>query len=418
VHNAGITRDKTLGKMTEGGWDSVMAVNLAAQLAVNDKLLVDDVLNDNCRIIGVSSIAGIAGNVGQTNYATSKAGVIGMVDVGAPALAERGGTINAVAPGFIETQMTAAVPLVIREGGRRLASLGQGGLPVDVAETIAWYANPASAASAGKPCWERDVMAAKELPSAPSVATLYPKALLGGMLPGGNGGKCLPDTEYVRSGVVVDPAHLAAYDRVCSFRLSDELPATYPHMLAFPLQMALMTASDFPFPLLGMVHVANRITQNRPVRLDESFTVRVRAENLRPHEKGEQFDVISELMPDRDDDRPVWTEVSTYLRRGGGSGGEAKRDQLAAPSPSSIWRVPGDIGRRYAGISGDRKSDPPSPADREAVRLPGGHRPRHVDQGAQPRRVRGQTAWRLHGGGPVQAACSAAREGRVHVVAD
>jgi acyl dehydratase len=141
---------------------------------------------------------------------------------------------------------------------------------------------------------------------------------------------------------------------VCSFRLSDELPATYPHMLAFPLQMALMTASDFPFPLLGMVHVANRITQNRPVRLDESFTVRVRAENLRPHEKGEQFDVISELMPDRDDDRPVWTEVSTYLRRGGGSGGGAKRDQLAAPSPSSIWRVPGDIGRRYAGISGDR----------------------------------------------------------------
>jgi 3-oxoacyl-[acyl-carrier protein] reductase len=149
VHNAGITRDKTLGNLTEGGWDSVIAVNLAAQLAVNDKLVADDVLNDNGRIIGVSSIAGIAGNVGQTNYATSKAGVIGMVDVGAPALAERGGTINAVAPGFIETQMTAAVPLVIREGGRRLASLGQGGLPVDVAETIAWYANPASAAVNG-----------------------------------------------------------------------------------------------------------------------------------------------------------------------------------------------------------------------------------------------------------------------------
>jgi 3-oxoacyl-[acyl-carrier protein] reductase len=149
VHNAGITHDKTLGNLTEGGWDSVISVNLAAQLAVNDKLLADDVLNDNGRIIGVSSIAGIAGNVGQTNYATSKAGVIGMVDIGAPALAERGGTINAVAPGFIETQMTAAVPLVIREGGRRLASLGQGGLPVDVAETIAWYANPASAAVNG-----------------------------------------------------------------------------------------------------------------------------------------------------------------------------------------------------------------------------------------------------------------------------
>jgi 3-oxoacyl-[acyl-carrier protein] reductase len=149
VHNAGITRDKTLANLTEGGWDSVIAVNLAAQLAVNDVLLERNVLKENGRIIGVSSIAGIAGNVGQTNYATSKAGVIGMVNVGAPVLAERGGTINAVAPGFIETQMTAAVPLFIREAGRRLSSLGQGGLPVDVAETIAWYANPASAAVNG-----------------------------------------------------------------------------------------------------------------------------------------------------------------------------------------------------------------------------------------------------------------------------
>jgi len=149
VHNAGITRDKTLGNMSESAWDSVIAVNLASQLAVNDKLLADRVLNENGRIIGVSSIAGIAGNVGQTNYATSKAGVIGMVNVGAPQLAEYGGTINAVAPGFIETKMTAAVPLFIREAGRRLSSLGQGGLPVDVAETIAWYANPASAAVNG-----------------------------------------------------------------------------------------------------------------------------------------------------------------------------------------------------------------------------------------------------------------------------
>ncbi|QRP46166.1 3-oxoacyl-ACP reductase [Amycolatopsis sp. FDAARGOS 1241] len=149
VHNAGITRDKTLGNLTESGWDAVLTVNLAAQLAVNDKLLADKVLRENGRIIGVSSIAGIAGNVGQTNYATSKAGVIGMVNVGAAQLAEYGGTINAVAPGFIETKMTAAVPLFIREAGRRLSSLGQGGLPVDVAETIAWYASPASAAVNG-----------------------------------------------------------------------------------------------------------------------------------------------------------------------------------------------------------------------------------------------------------------------------
>ncbi|RSM84582.1 3-oxoacyl-ACP reductase [Kibdelosporangium aridum] len=143
VHNAGITRDKTLAKMTEAQWDAVLSVNLAAQLRINDALL-DGTLRTGGRIIGVSSIGGIAGNVGQTNYGTSKAGVIGMVNAYAPLLAAQGGTINAVAPGFIETQMTAAMPLTIREAGRRMNSMSQGGLPIDVAETIAWYANPAS----------------------------------------------------------------------------------------------------------------------------------------------------------------------------------------------------------------------------------------------------------------------------------
>jgi 3-oxoacyl-[acyl-carrier protein] reductase len=149
VHNAGITRDKTLRNLTEDRWDAVLTVNLAAPLEINDRLLSGRVLREGGRIIGVSSVAGIAGNVGQTNYAASKAGVIGMVQDGADRLAEYGGTINAVAPGFIETRMTAQVPLVIREAGRRLSSLGQGGLPVDVAETIAWFANPASAAVNG-----------------------------------------------------------------------------------------------------------------------------------------------------------------------------------------------------------------------------------------------------------------------------
>jgi len=144
VHNAGITRDKTLGRMDEGRWDAVIAVNLACQERVNEALLRENTLRDNGRIIGVSSIAGIAGNVGQTNYATTKAGVIGMVDALAPELAMQGATINAVAPGFIETRMTTTVPLMTREVGRRLNSLSQGGLPIDVAETVAWYAHPAS----------------------------------------------------------------------------------------------------------------------------------------------------------------------------------------------------------------------------------------------------------------------------------
>ncbi|HET6499953.1 MAG TPA: 3-oxoacyl-ACP reductase [Amycolatopsis sp.] len=149
VHNAGITRDRTLGNLTGDDWDAVLTVNLAAPLAINDKLLSERVLRDNGRIIGVSSIAGIAGNLGQANYAASKAGVLGMVEEGARKLADYGGTINAVAPGFIETKMTAQVPVFIREAGRRLSSLGQGGLPVDVAETIAWFANPASGAVNG-----------------------------------------------------------------------------------------------------------------------------------------------------------------------------------------------------------------------------------------------------------------------------
>jgi 3-oxoacyl-[acyl-carrier protein] reductase len=149
VHNAGITRDKTLANMKEGAWDSVLAVNLTSQLKVNEALLAEGVLREGGRIIGVSSIAGIAGNLGQTNYGTSKAAVIGMVNAYADEYAAKGITINAVAPGFIETQMTAAVPLFIREAGRRMNSMAQGGLPVDVAETIAWYAGPASGAVNG-----------------------------------------------------------------------------------------------------------------------------------------------------------------------------------------------------------------------------------------------------------------------------
>ncbi len=149
VHNAGITRDKRLANMKPELWDQVIAVNLIAPERITAELIKQKVLHRGGRIIGVSSIAGIAGNNGQTNYATSKAGVIGFVDALRDEAAAAGHTINAVAPGFIETKMTAAIPFGIREAGRRLASLGQGGLPVDVAETIAWYASPGSGAVNG-----------------------------------------------------------------------------------------------------------------------------------------------------------------------------------------------------------------------------------------------------------------------------
>ncbi|MFM0161252.1 3-oxoacyl-ACP reductase [Paraburkholderia sediminicola] len=150
VHNAGITKDKTIAKMADAAWQSVIDINLSAQERIDDALLSAGILRDGGRIIGVSSISGIAGNLGQTNYATSKAGVIGRVQSMAPHLRARGITINAVAPGFIETQMTAKIPLTIREAGRRMNSMSQGGQPVDVAQTIAWLAHPGSAGVSGQ----------------------------------------------------------------------------------------------------------------------------------------------------------------------------------------------------------------------------------------------------------------------------
>jgi 3-oxoacyl-[acyl-carrier protein] reductase len=149
VHNAGITRDKTLAGMDASRWNAVIDINLASQQRI-DAALLDGVLRENGRIVAVSSMSGIAGNRGQTNYATSKAGVIGRVEALAPSLRKKGITINAVAPGFIETEMTAAMPIAVREVGRRMNSLAQGGQPVDVAETIAWLAEPGSAGVHGE----------------------------------------------------------------------------------------------------------------------------------------------------------------------------------------------------------------------------------------------------------------------------
>lgn len=150
VHNAGITRDKTLAKMSDDFWSSVINVNLRAPQVLTQALLDAGKLRDNGRVVLIASISGIAGNLGQTNYAVSKAGVIGLAQNWAPVLGKRGISINAVAPGFIETQMTAAIPLTIREAGRRMNSMNQGGLPQDVAEAVAWFAQPGSGALTGQ----------------------------------------------------------------------------------------------------------------------------------------------------------------------------------------------------------------------------------------------------------------------------
>jgi acyl dehydratase len=203
-----------------------------------------------------------------------------------------------------------------------------------------------------------------ELSSSPSMGALYPKAAAGaglsalrrlpgaGALPGmGEPARELPDEELVLADVEVEREHLAAYDRVCTFEIRDELPVTYPHMLTFPLAMKLMTAGSFPFPVIGLVHVGNRIEQRRPIRADERLTLRVRAEDMRPHDRGTQFDMVAEAETGGE---VVWRSSSNYLRRGGGGSSGSKGSREEPPEQSSQWSVPGDIGRRYAAVSGDR----------------------------------------------------------------
>jgi acyl dehydratase len=202
----------------------------------------------------------------------------------------------------------------------------------------------------------------RELDSPPSLAALYPRALIGALtelprrlpLLGRGAPGALPDLELAVRDVDVDRHHLAAYARVCGFRLRDELPPTYPHMVAFPLAMRLMTDGSFPFPVMGLVHITNRIEQSRPIDAGEPLDFVVRATDLRDHERGTAFDVVAEATTGG---APVWRGVSTYLRRGGpgerGSG-ESRRDRREPPpDPEAIWQVPGDIGRRYGAVSGD-----------------------------------------------------------------
>ena len=203
----------------------------------------------------------------------------------------------------------------------------------------------------------------RTLQSAPGAGNLYPRAVFGTFaLPllrrvpvvGPKAAKELPDLELALDDIEIDPTHVADYDRVCGFSIRNELPATYLHNVAFPLAMRLMTDSAFPFGVIGLVHVANRIEQRRPLTLSDRPSVHVRAVDLRDHPAGRQFDVVATATVDGE---VVWTDTSTYLRRGGGSGheeGGAKEEKPTAPEPAAIWSVPGDIGRKFGAVSGDR----------------------------------------------------------------
>jgi len=198
-------------------------------------------------------------------------------------------------------------------------------------------------------------MSRRELSSPPSLTALYPRAVgvpLLRKLPGLGASDELPDTELEVRDVATDLDHLSDYTEVCGFDRMDRLPATYPHIVAFPLAMRIMAERSFPFPVLGLVHIGNEITQYRPVSPDEALSVSVRAQDLEPHDRGTQFTMAAEA---RVGDELVWDSRNVYLHRSGksGGGGDKKERDEAAPVQAH-WRVPGDIGRRYGAVSGDR----------------------------------------------------------------
>jgi acyl dehydratase len=187
-----------------------------------------------------------------------------------------------------------------------------------------------------------------QLAGPPGLLPLYAKAALTGPL---HRGEELPSTRYNLPEQPIDRDHLATYQRVCGFRVSDALPATYLHVVAFPVTVALMTERAFPLPLVGLVHVANAITMPRPIGAEERVSFDVRAADLRPHPAGRQFDMLVDASVDGE---TVWTGRSTYLRREGTPPNRARPSEETPPAPSVRIRVPDDIGRRYAAVSGDR----------------------------------------------------------------
>jgi acyl dehydratase len=191
----------------------------------------------------------------------------------------------------------------------------------------------------------------------PALGRLYVQAVVTARL--GSGGE-LPDTELVLADTVPDAAHLAEFVRVCGGTLRDRLPATYPHLLAFPLQVQLMADRAFPLPLPGLVHLRNTVTQDRPIGTGEALTVRVHAENLVAHPKGAQVDLVA--AAEVAGGERVWSSRSTYLARGARApegatapeGGTVPDLDVELPAdPTGVWRVPRDIGRRYGAVSGD-----------------------------------------------------------------
>jgi hypothetical protein len=214
------------------------------------------------------------------------------------------------------------------------------------------------------------MMATRTLNSSPSILPLYARAAAP-LIPGASllpfvpgRGKEIPETELVLPGVRSDPDAIAAYAKVCGFALRDNLPPTYPHILAFPLHMAVLADGSFPFGAVGLVHLENRIVQHRPIGLHEELKICVRPTALQPHKRGQTFGLLTEVWAGR---QKAWESTSIMLRRSGAAkqpadgpesghmgDSEAHRQERDGLTASAEWRLGGDLGRRYAAVSGDR----------------------------------------------------------------
>jgi acyl dehydratase len=219
-------------------------------------------------------------------------------------------------------------------------------------------------------------VASRTLDSSPGILPLYARAAAP-MIPGASllpfipgGGGEIPELDLRLEGVSAEAEAVSAYAKVCGFALRDSLPVTYPHVLAFPLHMAVMADGGFPFGAVGLVHVENRIEQRRRIGVDEELTIRVRPTPLQPHPKGRTFSLLTEVTAGGE---VAWESTSTMLRRGrpeaevavspaereeprprdGGSAGGFAPLPVDAPA-SAEWKLGGDLGRRYASVSGDR----------------------------------------------------------------
>ncbi len=195
-------------------------------------------------------------------------------------------------------------------------------------------------------------MSIRELDATPNTLQLYSRAVLGSIA--GKKSKELPNIELVLNNLAIDREQLTAYNRVCGFPQRETIPATLPFILAFPLHMSLITDPAFPYPAMGLVHISNRITQHRPIKASEALNIRVKLAELRPHDKGVQIPILTEV---RVGDELVWEAESVMLRR---QKVEASGEKKSAPKLTEVpkavvqWIVPGDIGRRYGAVSGDR----------------------------------------------------------------